>query len=89
MADGAPMSNERVWTALDVQPADQGIATPRDKKPAAFRAEARDEAAGDRCHVRGIDRQKREPDRPSRVTDHDPAVDKFTSQARGDLARIG
>ena len=69
MANGAPMSDERARIALDVHPADQGIASPRDKEPAAFRAEASEKIVSDRCDVGDIDRKKWEPDRPSRVAD--------------------
>jgi hypothetical protein len=61
MADGAPMSYDWAWIAMDVHPADQGIASPRDEQPAAFRAEAREELPSDRCDVGDIDRKKWEP----------------------------
>ena len=83
------MSDERARIALDVHPAGQGIAGPRDEEPAAFRAEASEELVSDRCDVGDIDRKKWEPDRPSGVTNQDPAVDEFPSQARGDLLRAG
>lgn len=89
MADGAPMSDERPRIALDVHPADQGIAGPRDEEPAAFRAKASEQLVSNRSNVGDIDRQKREPDRPTGVADQDPAVDKFPFQAGGDLLRAG
>ena len=89
MADGAPVSDERARIAVDVDPADQGIASPRDEEPAALRAEASKELVGDRCDVGDVDREKREPDWPSGVADHHPAVDKFLSQAWSDLLRAG
>jgi Protein of unknown function (DUF998) len=89
MADGAPVSDDRSRIALDVHPADQGIAGPRDEQPAAFRAQASEELVSDRCDVGDADRKEWEPDGPSGVADQDPAVDKFPSQARGDLFRAG
>jgi len=89
MADGAPVSDDRARIAVDVHPASQGVAGPRDEEPAAFRAEASEELVSYRCDVGDIDRKKREPDRPSGVADQDPAVDEFPSQARGDLVGAG
>ena len=43
MADGAPMRDERIGIAMQVHPAGQGIAGPRDEEPAAARVEAGDE----------------------------------------------
>jgi hypothetical protein len=89
MADGAPISDERARIALDVHPAGQGIAGPRDEEPAAFRAEASEQLVSDRCDVGDSDRKTWEPDRPAGVANQDPAVDKFPSQAGGDLLRAG
>lgn len=55
MADGAPVSDERARIAMDVHPADQGLAGPRDEEPAAFRAEASEELVSDRCDVGDVD----------------------------------
>src|SRR5215469_16115535 len=89
MADGAPVSDDRARTALDVHPAGQGIAGPRDEEPAALRAEASEEVVSDRCDVGDIDRRKWEADGPSGVADQHPTVDEFPSQARRDLLRTG
>lgn len=83
MANGAPMSHKWARIALDVHPAGQGIAGPRDEEPAAFRAEASEELVSDRCDVGDSDRKKWEPGRPSGVADEDPAVDKFPSSGQG------
>ena len=89
MADGAPMSDERARIPMDVHPAGQSSAYPRDQEPTAVRVEASEELVSHRCDVGDIDRKKREPDRPARVADQDPAVDKFPSEAGADLLRAG
>ena len=83
------MSDERARIAMEVHPADQGVAGPRDEQPAAFRAEATEELVSYRCDVGDIDGKKREPDRPAGVADQRPAVNKLPSQARCDLLRAG
>ena len=89
MADGAPMRDDRMGIAVEVYPAGQGLAGPRDEEPAAARIEAGDEPVGRRRDVGGVDGRKREPNRPASVTDGDPAVDKFLSQAGAYLVRTG
>jgi len=74
---------------MNVHPASEGIAGPRDEQPAAFRTEASEDLVSGRCDVASINRKKWEPDRPSGVANQDPAFDKFPSQARGDLLRAG
>jgi hypothetical protein len=83
------MSDERARIPMDVHPAGQSSAYPRDQEPTAVRAEASEELVSHRCDVGDIDRKKREPDRPAGVADQDPAVDKLASQARRDLLRTG
>jgi hypothetical protein len=63
MADGAPMSYDAARIAMEVHPAPQGIAGPRDEQPAVFRAEASEELVSDRCDVGDVDRKKWEPGR--------------------------
>jgi hypothetical protein len=52
MADGAPMRDEPIGIALEMYPAGQGIAGPRDEEPATARVEAGDELVGRRCDGR-------------------------------------
>jgi hypothetical protein len=55
------MSDERARIPMDVHPAGQSSAYPRDQEPTAVRAEASEELVSHRCDVGDIDRKKREP----------------------------
>ena len=88
MADCAPVSDDRLWVPPQVHPADQGIASHRDKEPAMAGTEAGDDLVSHRRDGSGIDRRKRKPHSPAGIADRDPAVDEFCSQLRADLNRI-
>lgn len=88
MADGAPMSDDRIGLTPQVHPASQGIVGQREQEPAAAGAEAGDELVSDRGDDSLIDRRKRKPGRSSGITDRDPAVDQFPPQPGTDFFRL-